>query len=120
MASQARRVIDWDEFMRLLVGTCLVFPSHDVMLPMLAILTLQWQIIGRIDDVMQLATSTILKNVHNPYTLHIKMCWSKNIVSENQLPIQMLFGSMDPLVCPFLSLAVYFESCREETHSGGN
>ncbi len=120
MASQARHAIDWDKFMCLLVGTCLVFPSHDVMLPMLAVLMLQLQIIGGIDDVMQLARSTILKNVHYPFTLHIMMCWFKNIVSKNQSPTQIMFGSMDPLVCPFLNLAVYFESCQEEAHSGGN
>ncbi len=105
----ARRAVDWDEFMCLLVGTCLVFPSHDVMLPMLAGLTLQWQIIGRIDDVIQLAMSTILKNSRYPFTLHIKMCVSTNIVCENQSPMQMLFGGMDPLVCPLLNLAVYLK-----------
>jgi hypothetical protein len=52
-------------------------------------LMLQWQMIGWIDDVMQLATSTILKNARYPFTLHIKMCWSKNIVSKNQLHAQM-------------------------------
>jgi hypothetical protein len=106
--------------MYLLVGTCLVFPSHNVMLLILAVLMLQWQIIGRIDDVMQLATSTILKNARYPFTLHIKMCWSKNIVSKNKSPTQMLFGLMDPLICPFLNLVVYFKSCWEETHSRGN
>ncbi len=87
---------------------------------MLAVLLLQWQSIGWIDDVMHVATSTILKNARYPYTLHIKMCWFKNIVSKNQSPTQMLFCSMDPLVCPFLNLAMYFESCWEETQSGGN
>ncbi len=120
MASQVCCAIDWDKFMCLLVGTHLVFPSHNVMLRMLAVLTLQWQIIGQIDDVMQLATSTILKNARYPFTLHIKMCWSKNIVSEKQLHTQMLFVLMDALVCPFLNLTVYFKSCLEETHSGGN
>ena len=41
MPSQARRAIDWDEFMCLLVGTRLVFPLHDVQFIMLAVLTLQ-------------------------------------------------------------------------------
>jgi hypothetical protein len=39
--SQARRAIDWDEFMCLLVGTRLVFPLHDAQYIMLAVLTLQ-------------------------------------------------------------------------------
>ncbi len=95
--------------MCLLVGTCLVFLAHNAMLMMLAVLMMQWQIIGWIDDVMQLAMLTILKNSMNPFTLHIKMCWSKNIVNKNQLPMQMLFGLMDMLVCSFLNLVVYFE-----------
>jgi hypothetical protein len=119
VASQAHCAIDWDLFLCLLVGTCLVFPSHEVMLPMLAVLMLQWQIIGRIDDVMQLVMSKFLKNACYPFTLHIKMCWSKSIASKNQSPTQMLFGLMDPHVCPFLNLAVYFESCWEDTHSRG-
>ncbi len=75
MASLEHHAINWDEFMCLLVGTCLVFPTHDAMLTMLAVLTMQWQIIGRINDLMQLATLTILKNLMYPFTLHIKMCW---------------------------------------------
>ena len=71
--SQARCAIDWDEFMCLLVGTCLlVFPLHDVQFIMLAVLTLQWQIIGRIDDVMQLAKTTIQSNSMYPFTLQVK------------------------------------------------
>jgi len=73
--------------MCLLVGTCLVFSSHDVMLLMLAVLTLQWQIIGCINDVMQRAMSTILKNSRYPFTLHVKMCMSKNIVCENHCSV---------------------------------
>lgn len=102
---QARRAIDWDEFMCLLVGTCLGFPLDDVQYIMLAVLMLQWQIIGRIDDVMQLATTTIQSNSMYPFTLQVKMCWSKNIVKENESPTQFLFASMNPLVCPL------FESC---------
>jgi len=70
--SQASRAIDWDEFMCLLVGTRLVFPLHDVQFIMLAVLTLQWQIIGRIDDVMQLAKTTIQSNSMYPFTLQVK------------------------------------------------
>ena len=117
--SQARRSIDWDEFMRLLVGTCLVFPLHDAQYIMLAVLMLQWQIIGRIDDVMQLATTTIQSNSMYPFTLQVKMCWSNNIVNENQLPTQFLFASMDPLVCPLLNLVVYFKHIHEEATSEG-
>ena len=68
--SSARRAIDWNEFMCLLVGTRLVYPMHDVQYIMLAVLTLQWQIIGRIDDVMQLVTTTIQDSEHFDVPVH--------------------------------------------------
>jgi len=42
-----------------------------------AVLCLQWQIIGCIDDVMKLAKSTLLFNSREPSILNIKMNWSK-------------------------------------------
>jgi hypothetical protein len=44
----------------------------------------------------------------------------KNIVNENQSTMQILFGLMDLLVCPFLNLVVYFECVWEEATSAGN
>jgi len=74
-----------------------------------AVLCLQWQIIGRIDDVMKLAKSTLMFNSREPSTLNIKMNWSKNIREERDCPTQVLFGAMDPLVCPLLNLATWLE-----------
>jgi hypothetical protein len=39
----------------------------------------------------------------------LKMRKSKNIRSERDMPTQIFFASMDPLVCPVLNLAVYVE-----------
>ena len=70
---------------------------------------LQWQIIGRIDDVMKLTKSTLLFNPREPSTLNIKLNWSKNIREERDCPTQIVFGAMDPLVCPLLNLAIWLE-----------
>jgi hypothetical protein len=59
---------------------------------------LQWQIIGRIDDFMKLAKSTLLFNPCELSTLNIKLNWSKNIREERDSPMQIAFGTMDPLV----------------------
>ena len=68
---------------------------------------------------MQLATTTIQSNSMYPFTLQVKMCWSKNIVNKNESTTQFLFASMDPLVCPLLNLVVYFEHIRDEaTYKG--
>ena len=75
----------------------------------MAMLCLEWQIIGCIDDVMKLAKSTLLFNSCEPPTLNIKMNWSKNIREESDCLTQILFGAMDPLVCPLLNLLGWLE-----------
>lgn len=113
--SQARRAVEWEEFLDVLIATSEVFATKEsAMVFLLAVLTLQWQLIARIDDVMQLKTSTILFNYRDPYSLHIKMCWSKNIRTERQSPTQILFAAMDPIVCPLLNIAILMETLGSE------
>ena len=58
---------------------------------------------------MKLTKSTLLFNPHEPSTLNIKLNWSKNIREERDCPMQIVFGAMDPLVCPLLNLAAWLE-----------
>lgn len=111
--SNARRAVEWEEFENVLTATRQFFSSRgreDAMIILLTILTIQWQFIGRIDDMMRLATSTVLFNSDNPFTLYIKMCWSKNIRTERESPTQIMLAAMNPLVCPLLHLAVMMEA----------
>ena len=117
VASQARRAVEWEEFINVLIATREVFSTpgkERAMIFLLAVLSFQWQLIARIDDIMQLATSTILFNYRDPFTLHIKMCWSKNIRTERQSPTQILFPAMDPIVCPLLNIAILMEMVCSE------
>jgi hypothetical protein len=75
---------------------------------LLAVMMLQWHFIGRIDDTMCLATTTIQQNLRHPFCLQLKMCKPKNIRSKQDMPT-LFFASMDPLACPVLNLAVYIE-----------
>ena len=110
IATSARRPIEWEEFIMLLVAARLVYSHREKTVCLLvAVMTLQWHLIGRIDDVMELATTTIQRNLRHPSCLQLKMRKSKNIRSERDMPTQILFASMDPLVCPYLNLAVYVE-----------
>ena len=84
------------------------------MIRLLALLTLQWHFIGRIDDCMQLATTTVLYNYSTPFTLYIKMVYSKNIQSERESPTQIFLAAMNPLVCCLLNLAVMMETVGTE------
>jgi hypothetical protein len=58
---------------------------------------------------MKLAKSTLLFNSCKLSTLNIQLNWSKNIWDERDCPTQILFGAMDPLVCPLLNLAAWLE-----------
>ena len=108
--SKARRPMEWEEFYGLLVAARTVFctrPEH--MTLVLAVMTMQWHFIGRIDDIMNLWTVTVSPNFRHPGLLQVKMRKSKNIRSERDMPTQIYFGSMDPLVCPILNLAIHVE-----------
>ena len=86
-----------------------LFAASDMWFFLTAVFCLQWQIIGRIDDVMKLAKCSLLFNPWEPSTLNVKMTWSKNIQEERESPTQILFGAMDPIICPLLNLAAWLE-----------
>jgi hypothetical protein len=109
VTSAARRPLEWEEFYLLLVLVRHLYADSDLWFFLSAVFCLQWQIIGRIDDVMKLAKSTVLFNRREPSTLCVKMSWSKNITEERESPTQILFGAMDPLICPLLNLAAWLE-----------
>ncbi len=69
-----------------------------------AVFYLKWQIIGCIDDVMTPAKSMVLFNRSQPSTLCVKINWSKNTSKEREPSMQILFGAIDPLICPLQTL----------------
>ena len=94
----------------LLIAARHVFSNREkAMYTILAVMSLQWHFIGRIDDILSLVRTTIQVNLRHPFCLQLKMRKSKNIRSERDMPTQIFFASMDPLVCPVLNLAVYVE-----------
>ena len=106
-------MLEWEEFYLLLALVRHLHADGNICLFM-TVFCLQWQIIGQIDDVMKLAKSTLLFNPREPLTLNIKLNWSKNIREERDCPMQIVFGTMDPLVCPLLNLAIWLggrQSC---------
>lgn len=107
--SQARRAIEYREFLLLLVLVRKIYSGRSLLPAILGVLCVQWQLIGRIDDVMQLGKSTLSHDLRFSDVLLVQMRWSKNIREERDSPVQMLFGSMDPLICPILNLGVFLE-----------
>jgi hypothetical protein len=113
--TSARRAVEWEEYIDVLTASRHIFSSKpDAMIRLLALLTLQWHFIARIDDCLKLATSTVMYNYSAPFTLYIKMVWSKNIRSERESPTQILLAAMNPLVCCLLNLAVMMETIGTE------
>jgi Transcriptional activator of glycolytic enzymes len=114
--SHARRPIEYDEFINVLdlVRGNIGLKLRKYLL--CSVLTMQWHLIARIDDMMKLKFENIQVGENN-FTLICKMRWSKNITEERDAPEQIILGSMDFRICPLLNLAIYLEVTGRE--SGG-
>ena len=60
---------------------------------------------------LKLSKFDFFANPNFSFALSSKIKWSKNMMEEREVPEQVILGSMDPLVCPLLNLAVYLEYC---------
>lgn len=74
-----------------------------------ALLTLQWHMISRIDDMCHLRYTDFSNHLDFPFTLQLQLRWSKNIVEERSCPHQIVIGAMDPLLCVLLNLGAFVE-----------
>ena len=91
-----------------------MYPGKMLGLVMTAILTIQWQLVAQIDDVMNPAKSTLQCNYPFPYALNVHMVRLKNFNEEREAPLQILFGLLDPLICPLLNFSTFLESEYQE------
>ncbi|KAF0729199.1 hypothetical protein Ae201684P_010620 [Aphanomyces euteiches] len=73
------------------------------------VMTLQWHLIARLDDMMKLSFGDLSYNPSHPSTLLCQMRWSKNITEEREAPRQIILASIDDRICPLLNLAVFIE-----------
>jgi len=103
-ASHARRPITLDEFYNIL-RICRMNRLYRLS----GVLTLQWQMIGRVDDMMKLGRKEVSANLEHTCALTVQMRWSKNIREERESPRQIVLGSFDDRLCALLNLAVYLE-----------
>jgi hypothetical protein len=69
----------------------------------------QYNLIARLDDAMELEFEDIKPNLHFPFSLLVHMCWSKNVNEERDAGEQILLGSMRREYCILLALAMYLE-----------
>jgi len=115
VATNARRPLEYKEFLLILKQFKLrMVDASDSEVNkavfMSSLLSMQWHMIGRVDDMLQLQISDFYANTNFDFSLSSKIKWSKNIMEERESPEQIILGSSDPLVCPLLNLAIYLET----------
>ena len=69
----------------------------------------QFSCIAPLDDTARLEKINLTSNTQFPFTLHFRLCWSKNVREERDAPEQIIFGAQDYLFCTLLGLAVHLE-----------
>ena len=113
--SAARRPLEYDEFVSLL---SFLRQDDDVMRRqrLVAVLVTQWQLIGRIDDMMKMKYNNLAHNIQHNFTVFAQLRWSKNITEEREAPQQILLGSMDERVCVLVNLGIFLELQSESQH----
>ena len=119
--SAARRALEYKEFINLLMIVRKNAFDEDQTgqgqlkwTRLLSLLTLQWQLIGRMDDMMHLNFSSLTPNIQFPFSLKSQLRWSKNIREERDVPEQIIVSSNDYKLDPILNLAIYLESYGRE------
>jgi hypothetical protein len=68
-----------------------------------------YNLIARLDDAMELEFEDIKPDLHFPFSLFVRMCWSKNVNEERDADEQILLGPVQREYCILLALAMYPE-----------
>ncbi|KAG3231873.1 hypothetical protein PI124_g23032 [Phytophthora idaei] len=94
--TEARRSVEFEEFMNLLLLVRSQWEQNKTSFMVGSVLSLQWHIMARIDDMMKLQFGNFSPNTEYASTLLFQMRWSKNIQEERDAPEQIVISSMDP------------------------
>ena len=106
--SQARRACEIDEFRQLVKGLQ-NSNKKNLRYVVSCMAKFQFSCIARLDDTARLEKQNLTANTQFPFTLHFRLCWSKNVREERDAPEQIIFGAQDYLFCALLGLAVHLE-----------
>jgi Transcriptional activator of glycolytic enzymes len=75
-----------------------------------ALCCFQFSMIGRIDDCTQWEKDHFKVHDQFPdFAARARLTWSKNVREERDAPWQILLGSMDPLFCVLITVAIWLE-----------
>ena len=119
VSSKARRGLEYKEYLLLLKlirknGFVKNLSMADQLkwTKLYSLLTMQWQLIARMDDMVNLHFENITTHLMFPFSIRVQMRWSKNIVEEREVPEQVVLPSMEECIDPILGLAIYLETSR--------
>ena len=84
VSPKARRELEYNEYLLLL--TLIRKSDHKDRFLISSLLCLQWQLIGRIDDLSNVRYDNFHFNMHQPDALMAQLTWSKNILEERDSP----------------------------------
>jgi hypothetical protein len=76
----------------------------------MAMLKLQFHIIGRADVISNLETIDLRVHEQSNFALQMAVSWSKNVLNEQNCPDQILIGAIDTDFCVLLALGCYLET----------
>jgi hypothetical protein len=109
--AQVQRPIEYDEFLNVLDIVRDPEEEEDELkrCRLASVLTLQWHLIGRIDDMMNLKVDRVGANHNHPGMGSSKIDWSKNITEEREAVEQTLLASHDANLCCIVSMGMYLE-----------
>jgi hypothetical protein len=109
--TQVRRPIEYDKFLNVLDIVRDPEEEEDELkrCRLTSVLTLQWHLIGRINDMLKLKVDRVGVNHNHPGTGSSNIEWSKNIAEEREAAEQILLGSHDAKLCCILCMDVYLE-----------
>ena len=68
-----------------------------------------FHLIARDDDASHIKKENLVVSTQYPWTLTVKLRWSKNVNEPRDCPHQILLGVMDVRYCVLLSMAIFLE-----------
>lgn len=70
----------------------------------------QYNLMACVDDVAHVQIENLVSHPQFVYALGIKVHWSKNVLEERQVPLQILLRSKTPTTCVLLALSIHLET----------
>ena len=108
--SKKRRPLQAEEFEYIMDTVEKHYEGHKAYFT-LAYFRYQVAMIARLDDTAKLRLDSFATcSIAPAYAIMTKLVWSKNVMSEEDCPFQILLGAMDERYCSILGLGLWLES----------